>query len=98
QIWRCSFRRSGRDDPIENQPDILHVLFQCRVEISYGIERHTPRQSVDDRAILRKSMGLLFRFDLQPMFDRSQKSISSIKIDNLFARDELEPGERAQCI
>src|SRR5947209_3057548 len=65
-------------------------------EFRARIKAHTAGKSFHRRPIARDSVGLLFCFDLQPVFGLTQKAVSPVEIKNFVARNELETAQRLE--
>jgi len=89
-------RRGGRNDPIEDGTNILHVLLQLGVETLGRFKTEAACESLERRAVARDDVDLLFCFDLQAMLNQAEKSITSIKIENLVSRNQIEPRQSLQ--
>ena len=75
---------------VKNRADFLHVRSQRTGEVALGNESKTPRQPVECFPVLRNRVGLLFRFDLQPVFDAPEEAVACFQGASFTARDQFQ--------
>ena len=97
--FQANFRglqRRSRNDPSKNRPDRAHPVLQCRCEIVRAREAQASGKMVQCFRLVRQRVGLLFGFDLQAVFDTTEKSIRVVQRQNFLRSKQIQFSQRAE--
>jgi hypothetical protein len=75
---------------VENCPHFSHVIADGAVEFFRRGKTETARKPAERIGVFRDGMGLLFRFDLEPVFDSPQKTVGIFEDAHFLVRQKLE--------
>src|SRR5262249_15925822 len=91
-------RRRLRNNSLKNGTDRPHPPLECRCEIVTARKAKAARETAQWFRLVWNGVGLLFRFDLQRVFDSAEKSIRAVQSQNFFAREQIQLSKCVECL
>ena len=89
-------RRAFRDNSLKYGTHRCHSVLQCRCELPGRRKPKAAREATQWLRLVRNSVGLLFGFDLQAVFNATEESICIIERQNLIVRKQIQFSQCAE--
>ena len=85
-----ALRRASRNNPLKYGAHRSHSALQRRCEIAGRREPKAAREPAQWIGLVRNSVGLLFGFDLEAVFNAAKESIRIVQRQNFIGREQIQ--------